>query len=273
MRNSLIRPIATPLAGPLQRGLTEVRGGGVWRPAPLFAGGVKGLAYDLTDKSTLHVDSARTTPVSVAGDLIGSVADLSPNGVYATQTTTGSKPRWDGTYATLDGFDDFLVTPSIDFTGTDKVTVVVGLYKASDASAAILCELSADSNANNGAFAVIAPGVPLNTDVQFRSRGSATVSVPATSPAGAGRVISGQGDISAPDNRLRVDGVQQNRSTATQGAGTYGNHILYIGRRAGTSLPFNGRIHRLLIIGRALTASELQQAERWAAQPTGVTLP
>lgn len=403
---SLIRPIATPLALPLRRALTEVRGGGAFNPASLFAGGAQGVLYDFTDAATLFQDSAGTTAIA-AGQGIGLVLDKSQGGArgselvsngtfdanidgweidaagaaiswsagrivvtsdangfkagrqavptvigktyiatarktggtatagklyvysgsaelgrhaytssaeralqvvftatttstfvklftdtasatsewddisvrelpgnHATQTATASKPLWQTTYSGYDGFDDFLVTPSIDFTGTNAVTVVAGIRKESDAALGMLIETSTDGAANNGAFFVRAPQSNGATNISFGARGTTlghAFNSVATAPISA--VVSGEASITAPYTRIRTNGVLNQELTTSLGTGPLGNFPLYIGRRGGTAFPFSGRIHRLLIIGRALTAAELAQAERWAAQPTGVTLP
>lgn len=211
-----------------------------------------------------------STNVDITVDSV-SVRELPGN--HATQTTSASKPRWDGTYATCDGFDDFLSTASIDFTGTNAVTVVAGIYKASDAALGMLIETSTDGAANNGAFFVRAPQSNGATNISFGARGTTlghAFNSSATAPISA--VVSGEASITAPYTRIRTNGVLNHELTTSLGTGPLGNYPLYIGRRGGTAFPFNGRIHRLLIIGRALTAAELAQAERWAAQPTGVTL-
>ncbi|WP_156790606.1 hypothetical protein [Rhodobacter ferrooxidans] len=57
---------------------------------------------------------------------------------------------------------------------------------------------------------------------------------------------------------------------ADQGTGTFGNHALYIGRRGGTSLPFNGRLYGLALRGASSTTSEIVKTERYLARKSGV---
>ena len=50
---------------------------------------------------------------------------------------------------------------------------------------------------------------------------------------------------------------------ADQGTGTYGNYPLYIGRRGGTTMPFNGRIYQLIVRGAASNAGQIAAGEAW----------
>jgi hypothetical protein len=58
-------------------------------------------------------------------------------------------------------------------------------------------------------------------------------------------------------------------STADQGDGNFGNYPLYIGRRGGTTLPFNGHLYSLIVRGAATTATRIAQTERWVNKKTG----
>lgn len=269
----MLRPIIGPLVNAPLRGVTDPGFGGSFSPNAAFFAGAPGVAYDLSDASKLYVDSARTVQVATAGDLIGSVTDLSGNGYHASQATGGQKASWQTTYALFDGVDDGLATPSINFTGTDKVTVVVGLRKLSDAAAGSFVELGT-SGANT--FGGRAPVSAAANNYNAMSAGSAVAQANVTEASVAApntSVIATLGDIAADSLVMRINGVQRATSAADQGAGTYQNGILYIGRRGGTALPFNGRIYRMIVIGRALNATELARAEKWCAAPAGIVLP
>src|SRR5690606_35813903 len=58
-------------------------------------------------------------------------------------------------YLSFDGVDDFLVTPSIDFTGTDKVTVWAGQRMLSSGGGMLL-EISDNTGTNQGSFYLLA---------------------------------------------------------------------------------------------------------------------
>lgn len=264
----IIRPITYDLHRPITRGITEPVVG-AFSPNSAFFAGAQGFSYDLSDASKLYIDSGRTILVTTPGDLIGSITDLSGNGNHASQTTTASKPSWQTTYAQVDGADDFWTTSSVDFTATDEVTVVVGLRKLSDVLAGVVCELG-PSAAGNGSFTLSAPLTAVTGNYGFRSRGTSSATAnAATFAAPDTAVISGRAEISANSVTIRRNTVAGTASGAVQGTGNYGNLQIYIGRRAGTSTPYNGRIYRMIVIGRMLNDMELAQAERWCNATTG----
>lgn len=262
----LTRPVAVPLGDQV-----AIYGGG-FSPLSLFASGEKGLIWDFSRSDTLFQD-AGVTPGAIDA-VIGRVTDLSPNGVAGNQTTSAQKPLWSfsgGRYSALfDGTDDNLATDAIDLTGVNEVTVIAGVRKLADGGTRVVAELSASFTTNAGTFYLLAPEAASAT-YRFGSRGSAAGAVASASGFAAPHtaVLTGQADISADTISLRVNGAQVASAATDQGTGNYGNHALYVGARAGTSLRFNGHIHALVIVGRALTATELVLAEYWANSRTG----
>lgn len=184
--------------------------------------------------------------------------------------TTGFLP-----YLKFDGVDDSLSTNSISFTSTDKMSVFAGVRKLSDAAGTILFELSATSNSNNGTFAVTAPASPasnygfaLRGDSVTIGRNATTYSSPITN------TLTAQYDIGGSDYLteigVRVNGVVPTLSgSGSSGAGNFGNYPLYIGRRNNASLPFNGQMYSMIIVGKAVTAGELSSTETYVNQKTG----
>lgn len=174
-----------------------------------------------------------------------------------------------------DGVDDFMVTASADFTGTDALTLCMGVRKLSDAALGMLAELSVNAGTNAGAFYITAPeSTGASGNFTWKSRGTlnAAVAASGTILAPTTRVLTGIGDISSDTSIIRVDGVQVGTSAGDQGTGNFGNYPIYFGRRGGASLPLNALDYGGICVGRAVTASELSNIERWAAQRTGVTL-
>ena len=207
----------------------------------------------------------------------GSVSSISVRelpGNHATQATAASRPilKQDANgkyYLLFDGVDDSLSTASIDFTSTDKMSVFAGVRKLSDAAAGTVAELSLSSNSNNGTFAMFAPGSVAPT-LDFRSKGTSSVLVSATPFASPITVIStGTGDISGAVTTIRVNGTQAATSAASPGTGNYGNYPLYIGGRAGTSLPFNGHLYSLIVRGAQSTDAQIVSAESYVNSKTG----
>jgi hypothetical protein len=145
--------------------------------------------------------------------------------------------------------------------------------KSSDAAAGCFAELSTNSSTTVGAFGLFAPAAA-STTFMFRSRGS-TDRIVTLSPYASPRtdVLTAIGDISADRADLRVNGaLDAGTPTGSAGTGNFGNHILYFGRRGGSSLPFNGKEHQTVIRSRLLSASELAKLEAFVAAKTGVIL-
>lgn len=238
-------------------------------PRSLFSAGEQGIWLDPSDFSTLFQDSAGTTPVTAVGQPVGLALDKSGRGNHATQSTSASRPtlQQDSNglyYLSFDGTDDSMATPSINFTGTDKMTVWAGVRKLSDAAAAILCELSVTSAGYNGTFYIAAP-VTAAANYGFLSRGTAiaTAFSAASFPSPITSVLTGLGNISGDSSVLRVNGVQAASVATNQGTGNYGNYPLYIGRRGGASLPFNGRIYQLIVRGAESNAGQIAATEAY----------
>ena len=182
--------------------------------------------------------------------------------------TTGFLP-----YLRFDGVDDSLSTNSISFTATDKMSVFAGVRKLSSAGFPTILESSANVGSNAGTFNVFASGSTSNSPGYiFGSRGTSAVtnaSVDTGYAAPVTNTLTGIGNIAADTCILRVNGTQVASNAADQGTGNYGNFPLYIGSRAGTSLPFNGQLYSMVIVGKAVTAGELTSTEAYVNLKTG----
>jgi hypothetical protein len=259
-------------------GGVQVFGGG-FDPASLFAAGEQGAWYDPSDITTLFQDSAGTTPVTAAGQPVGRVLDKSGRGNHATQSTAASRPTYQVTagglpYLSFDGVDDWLVTPTIT-PGTNKAQVFAGVRKLSDAAEAIVFEMGTTS-LTNGTVSLLVNGGGLTQAYTFKSRGTAAAFAfvgTSSFPPPTTNVVSGVGDISAPISLIRIDGNQLNQNTGSQGSINYQALPMYIGRRAGTSAPFNGHIYGMIVrFGANLTTDQITSTETWVAGKTGVML-
>ena len=234
----------------------------------LFAASEPGVWYDPSDMSTLFQDSAGTVPVTEVEQPVGRILDKSGRGNHAIQPTTTKRPvlQQDANgkyYLRFDGIDDALYTSSIDFTSTDKMTVVAGVRKLSDATGIIL-ELGDRQTAKPGSSALASVSV-----YQFISQGSSSSAINGVSrPSPDTSVVSGIGNISGDIAAIRLNGTLAT-STMDQGTGNYGNYPLYIGSRGGTSFPFNGHLYSLLIRGAQSTDAQIISAETYVNQKTG----
>jgi hypothetical protein len=238
-----------------------------------LTGNISGVFVAPASSVFFSVKSVAGVGVPVTIDNI-SVRALPGN--HATQSTSGSRPTYQvdafgKPYLSFDGIDDFMITPTIT-PGTDKVQVFAGVRKLSDAAAGTVVEMNGAGGVLNGLM-LRAPGGASNDYVLF-SGGSTAVSVTASGfVAPVTNVATGIGDIAAPSVTLRINGVQAATSASTQGTGNYGNYPLYIGRRAGTSLPFNGQIYGLIVrFGANLDSATITRNEKWMGIKTGVTV-
>ena len=201
-------------------------------------------------------------------------------GNHAYQTTSASRPilRQNAVtgayYLEFDGSDDCLQTANIDFTATDKVSLFAGVRKLSDSTNGILLELSASITTNSGVFCAFAPRFTGGAG-NFGLISKGTVITEVSSPAilaPVSAVISVKSSILASVLSMRVNGALSASSNNSQGTGNFGNYPLFIGRRGGTSLPFNGHIYNLIGVGRLTTEGEIAAIEKELAKRTGVTL-
>ena len=264
---SILRPVLRPMPLPL------TFDDGPFFPRSLFSAGEQGIWLDPSDFSTLFQDAAGTTPVTAVGQPVGKILDKSGRGNHASQTTSASRPtlQQDSNglyYLSFDGTDDGMATPSIDFTGTDKMTVWAGVRKLSDAARGLLVELSASFTGVPGSFDIEAPSATLGDRYYFGLNSSAVAVVASTGfAAPLTSVLSCAYDIAgatvADEVKPRVNGVAIAGSAGAAGTGNFSNSALYIGRRGGASLPFNGRIYQLIVRGAASNDGQIAATEAW----------
>jgi len=245
------------------------------------------VSYSSTETISIQIGGASGAARSAAGTFVEYLTatttgqfNIITRGAPATRTATidnivihdVSADAVTAPYALqMDGIDDFLTTASVDFTASDKMAVVMGVRKLSDAATGIAIELSASGA--TGSFYVGAPqGAAAN--YSFRAGGSIFSSGTSASsyPSPNTSVLSGLADISGDSLSLRINGTQVATSASDQGTGNFRNDILYFGRRGGASLPMNGLDFGGICVNKTLTASQLSSAERWTAIRTGVTI-
>jgi hypothetical protein len=163
-------------------------------------------------------------------------------------------------YIKPNGSNQFMQTNSINFTATDKMTVWQGVRKV-DNGGRFIYELSAGVNVNNGAFALEQFG---DAKIYATSRGTLTSELPTgVLSTTLTAVVTNQTDISAPLNRLRLNGAQVAQNANTQGTGNYGNYPAYFYMRGGSSLPFNGHDYGSIARGAASTAAQITNGETY----------
>jgi hypothetical protein len=257
-------------------------------PHTLIFGGTGSITLSGTATGTYSAGTHTFTPT--AGTLTltvsGSVtqADLRTSNVgvglpayQRVTTSTNYDTAGFPLYLRADGVDDGMVTNSIDFTATDKMTVVAGVRKLSDAAFMAIAELSSDPNTVNGSFSISA--ALLRTDRQTWS----SIARGTTNSQGGARVFASPDtriatallDIGAAtpqtENVLRLNAVQQTldfSDSNNAGTGNFGNYPMFIGRRGGTASPFNGRLYSLIVRGAQSTAAQIAATETYVNSKT-----
>ena len=237
----------------------------------LFAGGQRGGMWLFSEVSSLFQDVAGSTPVTTSGQTIGRISDLSGNGNHATQATAGSRPAYNVSGSLrrglFDGVNDGLATDAIDFSNSDKMTIFALVRKNLNHDASI-AETSVNYNSNNGSvivFSIVGGDYSQSTKTGgggYAGHRTAVTAAPSTALLTSSYDLAGI-DLNTEQPFSRLNGVQD-RKTATpygNGTGNFGNYPLYIGRRGGTSLPFNGLVYGLIMVGGAMTLAKIERVE------------
>jgi len=246
--------------------------------ASLFATGEKGAWYDPSDITTLFQDVAGTIPVTATGQAVARINDKSGNNAHATQSDPTKRPtyyNYPGTaYSALrfDGVDDFMVTGSLNFTGTNKVTATTGFHLIPPGTGSSRIMIEFGTGVSNGSFYITAKNNMRDHSIGARGTASLYVTFPNNDPQHD--VITGLYDLSQSDRTLglipRMTGYLATSlayiGTATGStASMFGNLPLYIGARAGTSFFFTGNFYGAVIRGATSTQPEITLAETWTA--------
>jgi hypothetical protein len=203
-----------------------------------------------------------------------SVKELPGNHLTAINDAARGTYNTDGTlhWIAYDGVDDGYVSPTIT-PGIDKAQVFAGVRKLSDAAEGVLIELSSGF-ANFGSLTLSAPRSSASREYGafFRDVNS-TITTVGANAAPSTDLLTWTFDKSvAPSISGRLNG-EQNTSGGTAHTGSFGTYPLYVGRRGGTTLPFNGRDYGLIVrFGPNLDLAAIQQVEAYLAARTGVTL-
>ena len=239
--------------------------------AYLIANG--GYAWDGTPTAEVYTSTARTVRAT-SGSAVGSITEITGSGKNAEQTGS-AMPTMDATGIVF-ASGDFLVTPSIDFSGTDTMALGVNYTKSSDANGTSIME--AGGLNGGGAAGVSLRGPPYSTGAGFGfvSKGSGSTAefndAPSW-PAPTTKVLLGVGRISSDTCRLDVDGTTSGFTVADQGSGNYQNAPLYIGAgNNGTNLYFGGKGKRWWVTPFEPDEEGKLLLNRWCAEPDGITI-
>ena len=185
-------------------------------------------------------------------------------------------------YLRFDGVDDWLVTNTIT-PGIDKAQVFAGVRKLSDAAIGMIVETTTNAGTVGG-VALTASGWWLVGGARYGVASKSSDNIDYASGDTAANyaspitnILCSLHDLTAlalqDMTRLRVNSINTSLifSDTRQGVGgLFPNGQLYIGRRGGTSAPFNGRIYSLIVrFGSNLPIETIERAEAWINSKTG----
>lgn len=165
-----------------------------------------------------------------------------------------------------------MVTPSINFTGTDKMTVWAGVRKLSGSGSQIILETSqaADTSANDGSFYFNTNEMNVGGSSYFLNGTAYTRAVtPAVSvPVTEVNSVSFDFTKTTRDTETvaRINGIQQpitGPSATEAGNGPFGNYPLYLFASNQASMFFNGLAGPIIVRGAQSSAAEIANAEAW----------
>ena len=185
----------------------------------------------------------------------------------ATDYDTAGFPH----YPRFDGIDDFLVTNSINFTATDKITVFAGVRKLSDAVTAV----AEQYNSSDQSWTLLSNQYELRAG-SFGPSGNGTFGNAGSllaSPATTVQAVSysANGVLASDFIAARVNGISKTYypDVFNPASGkVFSNYPLYIGRRGGTLLPFNGHLYGLIVRGAQSTDQQIIDAETYINSKT-----
>lgn len=174
----------------------------------------------------------------------------------------------------FDGVDDCLITPTIT-PNTGVAQVFVGTTKLAGGTYPVILEHSVSSLVTNGSFNILSQANGANryffgmqTGSSNSERESAnTYAVPSTTVIS---YLMNSGAATGSQQIARVNTVQGTTNAAgNPAAGNFLAHPIYIGRRGGSSLPFNGRYYSIIVrFGPELGTPIVSSAESWVNSKT-----
>ena len=230
----------------------------------------------LSAGSNTFTATAGTLTLTVSGSV--TLADLRPTNSGALlppyqRVNTASDYDTVGfpLYLKANGTSSAMSTNSIDFTATDKMTVVTGVRKLSDAAQGMFIELNVDTSGNGSFYCIASPGNSAGWGGLSKGTIARAPQVVTGYIAPISDVYTLLNDISAPFSKLILNSKQVDSNISSQGIGNFGNYPFYLFARAGTSLFLNGQFYGAIIRGAQSDTASVTQTENYMAQKTGIT--
>lgn len=205
---------------------------------------------------------AIVAPFANTTAVVDSISVKAIPGAHSGMTGLNNRPilRYNATtssyYLEVDGTDDWMLTPVMSFTNTDKVSIFAGTRKLNDLES-VLVELGVNVDSENGSFAVLTGGTTQKYRMASRGTSTSTATITDTAyNAPLSSVTYAVGDIAADVSSISINNSVATTSASDQGTGSYGNYQLYLFRRNATNLYFSGHFYGMILVGRLCTVSE-----------------
>lgn len=164
----------------------------------------------------------------------------------------------------FDGIDDQLETDPINLSGAESLSLVAA---ATTNASGFIAEISADSVATDGGLALLHSGATTN-DLTFiartvseRERVSTPV-IPAANRPWTFVASATANPQTSPRLTLQANGSEAGIRAGLLHPGSFANHRLYIGARAGGVGPMAGRLYGLVLLGSTVSSAVRTMAER-----------
>lgn len=241
-----------------------------------FASSEPGAFWDFTDDTMVFTDLAETT--NMDGQADGTVArsvqasagqsiSLQRTGTSTiTRQTDGSGTRfleWDGTTSNA----LFTNTGTLDMTGSDEVTIMVGCY--SDTVSATPRTIVQHGAFSTNKFWMFFP-TSLNAMSAAVRGSSGTGSLTTSVSASTLYLFTATGKISSDLSTLYQDGASVDTVSEEMGSGNFLNQTLYVGLDGAASFSrFDGGIYFVFIRGALTSGVDLVRLHELGAAKLG----
>lgn len=231
-------------------------GSGAWTPLQLSS-----LAawYDPSDFTTMWQDSAKTTPVTAAGQPIGYISDKSGNGHHLSQATAGSRPTL-GLSVTSKYYINFSASYMTEGSTNinQNATFLFAAAMIKSATGGMIWSCTVPAGGENIEFSYSNN----STGYEFSGRrltGEAFSTISTLTADTTLRSVIGVHDYSGATTSIYIDGTLTTGPTASQTAGATANSpntASGIGGWVGGGFNITAQAYQI-VIGHALSPSEL----------------
>ena len=183
-----------------------------------------------------------------------------------TATDYDADPAKFPAYLRFDAVDDALQTGNIDFTATNKMTVLAGYAKLNDGPTSIFLETGVSYTGGGGIGMFPSDSGSTNFGIAHSDPSGNKVASIVSAATEVG-VVTVRYDLQAGEKTsIRKDSGAWSFASAASGGGMLGNRPLYIGARTGASLFFNGRLYSIIVRGAQTPLSQIQTVESYIKQ-------